>query len=153
MEYLVYLAGPITGLSYKEAKGWRDYVTERLAFKTRGRFSTAISIETISPLRGKDSLDIDIPIGAWAMSDVTRRDFFDIRRSDLVLVNFLDAEKVSQGSLVEIGYAVALNKPLVVVMDMKNIHNHPFVVESALVITGDLDKAIDKIVELCWVWR
>ena len=64
MEYLVYLSGPVKGLSYKEAVAWREYVRNRLPKH----------IKTLSPLRGRDHLrlkDEDIIDGVYEQYPLT----------------------------------------------------------------------------------
>jgi nucleoside 2-deoxyribosyltransferase len=127
MQHTVYLAGPITGLTYKQATAWRDRVTSELA----------PGILTISPLRGIGPPDVVFdacPVGTVG------RDLYDIRRCDLVLANLSKAAKVSKGTLVEIGYALALHKPVIVAIN--GFHDHPFVVEPALYVVDELEKAI-----------
>ena len=45
--FKVYLAGAISGLSYGEGQGWREYVQSKIDPR----------IECYSPLRGKDYLE------------------------------------------------------------------------------------------------
>jgi hypothetical protein len=47
MKHYVYLAGPITGLTYEGATEWRNVAAEKL---------DSDKIETLSPLRGKNYL-------------------------------------------------------------------------------------------------
>jgi nucleoside 2-deoxyribosyltransferase len=144
----VYLAGPIGGLTYDEATKWRDHVTNEL-----GRFG----IKCLSPLRAAIHLrhadgllgDCEIQAGTKpaveAMSTpkgVVTRDKFDATHCDVLLVNLLEAKKVSIGTCVEIGWANALNIPIIVVMEADNIHSHAFVRESASFITESLSDSV-----------
>jgi len=125
MEYTVYLAGPIQGLSYAKAMGWRDLVTEVLPRHIR----------TLNPMRGKEYLaGEEIITGLTADGSVVRRDLWDIQRCDLMLVSFMDAERVGIGTCVEMGYAKGLGKPIVVAMEPDNIHNYAFITELGEVV-------------------
>jgi len=144
----VYLAGAISGLTYDEASKWRDHVTNEL-----GRFG----IKCLSPLRAAIHLrhaggllsDCEIQEGTKpaveAMSTprgVIARDKFDATHCNILLVNLLGAKKVSIGTCVEIGWANALNIPIIVVMEKDNCHNHVFIRESASFITESLSDAV-----------
>ncbi len=127
MNRLVYLAGGITGLSEAEVMGWRRTAQAELA---------AAGITTLCPIDA-----------ASAGDDVTEavilRDKLDVQRCDIVLMNLLDAPRVSIGTMIELGWANAYGKPVVLVMDNPcwvevlpgssvsirdgNVHEHGFV--------------------------
>jgi nucleoside 2-deoxyribosyltransferase len=123
---LVYLAGPITGCSYDGATDWRA--------EAASQFSDWI--KPISPLRnkqylkGSESIAADYPNYALSTAKaISSRDRNDVWRSDLILVNFLGAIKVSIGTVIEIAWATEFKKPIVLVMEDDNVHNHPMLVE------------------------
>lgn len=139
-EYLVYLAGPITGLSYTESTDWRSKITKKLPKH----------VKAVSPLRGKEYLknednikDSYERIALSSRKGITTRDRFDIMRCDLIFVNLLGATKVSIGTVMEIAWADILHKPIIVVMEEENIHNHAMLCEVAGFIVTDLDQALD----------
>ena len=160
----VYLAGPITGLTYEGATDWREYAKRRL--KEYG-------ILGVSPMRGKEFLKAlgSMPSGDQAKGSdrhglslphgFVARDRLDVRRADAVLMNLLGAERVSIGTMVEIGWADAFLKPVVLVMEEPkmiapdsefgpedwdtNIHEHGFVRELTQYHNEDLDTAIETI--------
>lgn len=128
----IYLCGPIAGLTYGEARhGWREEIAKFVSPE----------IELLSPMRQEGHLaEVPGPIGAFAPNDVAiatqraivAKDKLDIRRSDVVVANFLGAQRVSIGSVAEIGYASALDKTIILVMEREaNLHNHVFVREMA----------------------
>ncbi len=88
---MVYLAGPITGLTYDTATDWREMA--------RG-FLETYNITGISPMRAKEYLGAEKRIeGSYedtALSSakgITTRDRWDVSRSDVMLVNLLDTDK------------------------------------------------------------
>src|SRR5260221_3158206 len=106
----VYLAGPISGLDWKQAAEWRQYVEENLS---------DFAIECLSPLRFKNFLATeksirdsypDHPLASTRA--IYTRDRWDVSRSDVVFVNFLGATKVSIGTVLEIALADMFNKPI-----------------------------------------
>lgn len=140
MTFKVYLAGPISGLTYDGAQEWRGYVKDRLAPK----------IAAYSPLRSKQYLRTE---GVLEQSyefnplssdrGIMTRDHWDCMTSDLIFCNLFGADRVSIGTVQEIAWAFAYRKPLVVVMERQgNAHDHPMVREAIGYRTDDLDEAI-----------
>lgn len=141
----VYLAGPILGVTYNDARfGWRKTVADRFI----------PSVEALSPMRQEGYLaeqagplqqtgDLNHIFSKGKM--IFTKDWLDIKMADIVLVNLLGASVLSRGTLVEIGMAYALGKTIVVVMEPEgNVHDHPFVREPAIVVHS-LDDAIDTV--------
>lgn len=74
------------------------------------------------------------------------RDRYDVSRSDGILFNFLETDRVSIGSIIELGWATApavMSKIIIVVMDNENLHNHAMVRQLANFILPTLDQAIE----------
>ena len=137
---LVYLAGPITGLTYDDATDWRKTVSETLALH---------GIKSASPLRFKSFLKDELSIKdsyeghtLATSKGIYTRDKWDVSRSDVVLVNFIGAGKVSIGTVLEIAWADMLNKPIIIAMEPDNIHQHSMVNECAGYIVPTLDQAV-----------
>ena|SRR5579862_8554531 len=153
MSKLVYLAGPITGLTYEGATDWREYTKDKLA---------KFGILGISPMRAKTFLKglSSMPSGEHGAGSLdphglakphgfVARDRLDVRRCDGVLMNLLGAERVSIGTMVEIGWADAFHKPVVLCMEgaesRSNLHEHGFVRELTQYHNTDLDTAIETV--------
>lgn len=141
----VYLAGAMTGLQMAQANGWRKRVSAELE---------RAGITCLSPLRGESWRPTDV-IGDLRFASVdkaiVRRDRFDVRRADVILMNLGDAETVSLGSMVEMGWADSWGKPIIVVLDphrARDPHDHPFLREIATYIVGTLDEAVALILTL-----
>jgi len=123
MSKLVYLAGPIDGCTYEGCTSWRNYAIEDLR-KDR--------ITGLSPMRAKDFLKIHPKILDGLQKHVlttdkgiTTRDKWDVRQSDAVLFNLLNAKKVTIGTMIEYGWASAYDKPIITVIEKEgNIHEH-----------------------------
>lgn len=125
-DFLVYMAGPISGLTYADGQSWRDYVAANLPQEIRA----------ISPLRAKaqalarvgiitDSYE-DNPL--TSTSGITTRDRQDCTRADAVIFNMLGAKTVSVGTCIEFGWADAHRIPIILVMEKTgNLHEHPMV--------------------------
>jgi len=106
-----------------------------------------------SPLRGKHYLRDHGPLEKQYLhlspmsspQGIVRRDFNDILTCDAVLANFTGATRASIGTCWEMGAAYALRKPVIVVMEPENIHDHPFITQTATYVFAELDEAIDAL--------
>ena len=135
----VYLAGPITGQSYGGATEWREQAIERLA--KRG-------ITGLSPMRGKYYLEkftdipdyVDVPLST--ARGITTRDRWDCFRCDVLLVNLTGTSRVSIGTVMEIAWADAARKPIVLAMEPGSLHDHSMVREAAGYILPTLEDAL-----------
>ena len=179
MDYLIYLAGPITGLDWKSATEWRKDLIERFKDASTGK----INYIGLSPLRGKEYLEKEDDIKnrydkhkMLTAKAITDRDINDIRRSNLVIVNFIGAKKISIGTVLEIGAAKALNIPIILIMEdekqeeffnesvsitelnsninvkylseFKNVHDHSMIRESSSIIASNIDEAFHFAIHL-----
>jgi nucleoside 2-deoxyribosyltransferase len=148
---LVYLAGAIAGASYGAVTSWR--YEAQIQLRERG-------VETLSPMRAKTALasqnagristDFNDYAGHGAFfrsRGIMTRDFNDVRRCDALLVNLLGLEKPSLGTVMELGWAFALQKPAVVAIEARgNPHdNHPMLHEAMGFRVETLEEAIDAV--------
>ncbi len=154
----VYLAGPITGLSYSEARNtWRHEIASLLPEH----------IFPLSPMRNKDFLeDQSVLAGDPNMypehslatpSGIVTRDRNDVRNCDAVVACFLGAmDRVSIGTCLEFGWADAFRKPIVMVIEDGpavaggdvNIHLHAFLTEIAGYRVPTLEEAAHLVTHL-----
>lgn len=123
--FKVYLAGPIKGFTFDGCTEWRKIV----------RDSVPSCIKTYSPLRGKQRV-AEIQSGELikdcyetnpltSAKGINTRDYFDVQSSDAIFVYLKGAEKVSIGTVMEIAWARAFSKPVILVMEKSgNIHEH-----------------------------
>lgn len=137
----VYLAGQIAGLTYGDAQDWRLHV--RAVLSVHG-------IAAFSPLRGKDFLYgagvLESSVETHPLSTakgLTARDREDVRRADAVLMYLPSAERISIGTMIEIGWADAWRVPIVLVTPPDSAYaTHPMVKECAAYVVGDLQSAV-----------
>lgn len=139
----VYLAGPITGLTYGGATDWREAAE---------LFLHQYGVEALSPMRGKKYLEKEKVIADeyagqadWPLSmaaGFTSRDRSDCMNADIVLANFEGAEKVSIGTVMECAWADAFRTQLIVVMDEDNVHNHAMVRQVSAYRVGTLAQGL-----------
>jgi hypothetical protein len=125
----VYLFGPITGLSFGGAQDWRTWMQTQLV---------GYGIDAVSPLRGKEYLArlksisghgreyLDLGVLSTPAA-VLARDKFDVLRADMLVGNFLGADRVSIGSMFEQAWAHLHHKPVAVAVEPEgNPHDHMF---------------------------
>lgn len=142
-EYLVYTAGGISGLTYEESVEWREKL----------RDAVPKNIKTLSPMRGKYALKKMTEgkeiVGSYeddilsSYAAINQRDYFDVKRSDVIFVNLLGAKRVSIGTVMEIAWARAFEIPVILVMEKGNIHEHPMLEFPCGFIVDTIEKGID----------
>ena len=137
----VYLCGTIT----------QD--PKHLEWRKRAKIElTKADIGTISPVRGKsptdwqkDGLDSIYPT-IYDNGCFVPRDERDVRRCDAMLVYFIDkGDRQSIGTWIEVGWAQDLNIPFVVVSELQEVVQHPFIWKKAARICPTLDDALEYI--------
>ena len=124
----VYLAGPVTGLSFSDRNNWRENAISELA---------KYGIQGISPQRDKPKLaseiipgDSDYVRAICGEKGIVVRDRYDVQTCDVLLVNLLGAKAVSIGTMIEYGQADAFRKPIITIIEPQgNIHDHLLVRE------------------------
>jgi nucleoside 2-deoxyribosyltransferase len=146
--FLVYLAGPITGLTFDDAADWRARASADLG---------AYGIKCLSPLRAKEILravgrlsgtgEEYAHLGVLSLPrGVTTRDRYDATRCDALLVNLLGAERVSIGTVMEIAWADLCRIPVVVAIeDRGNPHEHMMIAECIGFRVPSLQEAVNVV--------
>jgi nucleoside 2-deoxyribosyltransferase len=142
---LVYLAGPVSGLSFGQATDWREWAIAELY---------DVGIQALSPLRGKEYLaklknisctgEEYVHMGVLSTPKaVIMRDRFDCTRSDLVLVNLLNAATVSIGTVMEMAWADMNRIPIVCAIEPNgNPHEHMMLQQVIGMRTTSLEEAV-----------
>jgi nucleoside 2-deoxyribosyltransferase len=122
----VYLAGPIAGMTEREAKEWRSDAIDY--FRKNG-------ITGISPLRNEpaehgkygDALSWVGKAAAEGQA-IAAKNMFDVRACDMTLIYLPKAAndmRPSYGTVIELGWARILDKPVVLVSDDPVVMAHP----------------------------
>jgi len=142
---LLFLAGPLTGISYKQALAWRTEVARKLPS----------DIVAFSALRKKDYLSDETVLNdsyaAWPLSTprgTITRDRNDVLRCDALFVNLLGAKQVSLGTMFELAWADLKRIPIIIVMEQGNVHDHAFVREVAGYVAQSVDEGVDIVVSV-----
>ena len=141
MDYKAYLAGPVTGLSYDTATAWRAYARKVLAY---------LNIDAMDPMRGQEYLqgseNMSDSYEGLAMSNqraIMSKSYNDTITSNIVIVNFLGATRVSIGTVMEMAWAFEKKIPIICVIESEgNPHDHSMVREAMNFRVATVDEAI-----------
>lgn len=142
----VYLAGPIRGLSYDEAVAWRVDAEKKLG---------SAGFTCLSPMRNKELIksaekitDSYEDLKGYSAKELFNRDKFDVKKSDILLFNFLNKKATVIGTLFELAWGHLLGKYCIVVVSDDSIYaKHPFVKESASIVFSNMDIAVDFLIK------
>jgi len=145
-KHLIYLAGPITGTTYFGCTDWREFFIQNAPRDLAG----------VSPMRWKQYLleetQVQDQYEEMVLSSqrgIFARDSWDTRRCDALLVNMLGADRVSIGTVMEIAWGHAFNKPIVLVMEKENnIHEHSMLREACPFRVETLQEGMDVLAAL-----
>lgn len=147
---LIYLSGPITGLTYGDAqRTWRQEA--KIILERHGH-------NTVSPLRCQDHRDADGVIGSDKLppgphttpKGITLRDLWDTERSDVLFCNLLGAKRVSIGSVGEL-FRANVRRPQIIVLGMENSGNpndHAMVRTVSAMVVPTFEKMIEVTLDL-----
>ena len=142
----VYLAGPIDGMTFKGANGWRQYVHDRLL---------PVGIIGVSPLRceplrkGQDTYTaaegVDPKFGT--SKAIGSKNIHDVRNCDMTLC-FLPGprERISLGTICELAGAHFINKQTIMVTDDPYLMSHPVIDAMSGWKLSNMDDAIEVII-------
>lgn len=144
----VYLAGPITGLSWLESEYWRDQIQGVANSKFP---ELAKGVKFLSPMRGKDFLQYESKIkdsytdNPFASSKaIMLRDFHDVSVSDALIVNLSHCQTVSIGTVMEIAWAYQRRIPVICIQNSQNtLHEHSMLNEAIWWKVNGVAEALD----------
>lgn len=141
----VYLAGPISGLTFDDADEWRTHARDVLR---------SHSIDGLSPLRGKAYLRALGTLSTQCLDEgqagimslprsIMARDFHDASHCDVLLVNLLGAARISIGTMMEVAWCYQARTPIVCCMEQSNnIHEHAMLSEAIDFRVSTVDEAV-----------
>tara|TARA_Y100000310_G_C20631056_1_gene788660 strand:+ start:975 stop:1454 length:480 start_codon:yes stop_codon:yes gene_type:complete len=135
----VYLAGPITGCTKKEANNWREDFNNKLNSNIIG-----VSPLRCEPIEGEYyTSSNDIKFGT--AKAINGKNYYDTLNCDLVLAYLpkkLNNKRPSYGTVIEIGWAIGMRKPIIVVTDDKYFSEHPLIKSNVAWVLDNFDDAL-----------
>jgi nucleoside 2-deoxyribosyltransferase len=143
--YILYLAHPISGLSYDQVVDYYRKAKEDLG----------LHYDIFCPMTGKGYLRTEINFKAVGYNNpvstnhaIKERDKWMIKTSDIVFIDLTGADRVSIGCCMELAWADMLDKHSIVVMEKENIHRHAFVLECADLVFETYEEAVKYLIAL-----
>jgi len=143
----IYLAGPISGLSY-------EAVVDR--YKTYVPALRDIGFNVIFPMTAKGYLRNEIKFKAHGDANpvstngaIVGRDEWMVHQCDILVADLAAAtERVSIGTVCEISWAHLLHKHILVTMTEENFHHHAFILEQAHIILPSMSEILEYLTEV-----
>jgi nucleoside 2-deoxyribosyltransferase len=138
----VYIAGPISGLSYEQVNKHLEETSRML----RG-----YGYDVLSPMSAKEHLRTELEFKSHGYTGnpistnhaIFERDQFMVLNADIVFADLTHGhDRVSIGTMYELAWASLMHKHTVVVMNETNIHQHAFVLEAADIVFEDWQEAM-----------
>ena len=148
----VYLAGPIAGCDRGEANDWRKDIQARFIDGIVG--ISPLRCEPLIKKRYDDPKEFaegkgqykDVRFGT--ASAINGKNYLDTVSADLVLAYLsreMNERRPSYGTVMEIAWAIAMHKPIILVSDDPYLINHPLISENVSWIVDNFDDALDII--------
>ena len=141
MKLRVYLAHPISGLSYNDVIAYFESTAKQL---------TDIGYEVLSPMTGKKELRNELNLRAEGYKNpcstnhaIVRRDKWCVEHSDVFFLDLIDAQEISIGSTCELAWAYASNVHSIVVLPEESKMRHAFILEMADILYTNHNDAIE----------
>jgi len=142
----LYLAGPISGLTYEDAVADRHSWEAKQEFKLVG-FQGISPLEGYEELAGQGTLPVMFEeIIEGSAEQAVHADLRMIDASVAVFANFTRESGPSLGTAAELGYAFAQGKPIVTLMPDDSVANqHPFVLYLSSHVETTWNEAMAKL--------
>lgn len=123
----IYLAGPVSGESKTSANAWRKLVSESLRTVNPG--FVGVNPVRREPVKEKDGLYLKAGECDELMArQIAAKNRLDVERADVVLAYL---PTLSTGTFIEIGWASAKGTPIIIVSPLKEILEHPVIMDCA----------------------
>ena len=125
-------------------------------YKTTQDALTAVGYNVLTAMYGKNMLRCEKEFKASNMDKlpcttnhaIFQRDRWMVKQADIIYANFLAANQISIGSMMELAWASDNGKHIVVAMQENNVHRHAFVLEAASVVYTTHEDALDYLTAL-----
>jgi|TARA_B110000263_G_C14993815_1_gene367209 nucleoside 2-deoxyribosyltransferase len=132
MKKFVYLAGPIEGCDLNEITYWRKLCHQGFSDFIIG----------VNPFRAE--MDADTK---ESRKRIVMKNYMDTKNCDLIfayLPKEINERRPSYGTTFEIAWGYSMQKPVVIVSNDKQVHNHPLMDMSGALF-WNLEEAIDYV--------
>lgn len=138
----IYLAHPISGLSYEEVVDyyqWTKHDLERFGFTV------------LNPMTGKRYLRNELEFKSHGYDNpvstnhaIWRRDTWMVSQADIIYLNLMTTtDRVTIGGIMELAIGAYLGKHTIAAIPEGNIHEHAFVLEACDIIFRKHEEALE----------
>lgn len=148
----VYLAGPITDMTFSQANDWRDYMVKALA----PHGIVGVSPLRCEPLRDGATYTPENPDPKFGTARaIGAKNIFDVYNCDMTLAYIPtppEGKLHSWGTICELAGAHFINKQTILVSSDPIVRRHPTVDAMAGWVLDDLDQALEVIIGVLGVY-
>jgi hypothetical protein len=135
----IYLAHPITGLSFEQVEDYYSQAVRELG----GVYDILYPIVAKGYLRNEATLKASgYEFPPSTDNAIVGRDHWMVHTCDVFFADLTGAQRVSIGAVMELAWAKAYNKHIVLAMEPDNVHAHAFVKSSAHIVYESYSAAV-----------
>lgn len=141
---IVYFAHPISGLSLQIVQEYYQSV--------RDRFGTICYVRTPMDVLARTDLKErkeSIKDPGMYNDVITNRDYGFVRECDVIFANLSKCTRPSIGTIMEIAWAYAHHKYIIIVMDENGLHEHGMILGTHPVVFKTFKEAANHLDEYC----
>ena len=133
----IYLSGGMGSLSFEEQSKWRKQITDAIKFgdydyEKKVSFFNPVDYYTFEEKRHKTE------------KEIVEFDLYNLRNSDLVIVNFNDSKSI--GTAAELAIAYDMHIPVIGINKDKQ-ELHPWLIEFTTRMCEDIREAVEHVVD------
>ena len=141
---IVYFAHPISGVPLQVVQEYFEYVRER--FGTICYVRSPMDVIARTGLEERKESNAEPGKGN---SVITLRDYGFVRESDVIFANLSKCTRPSIGTIMEIAWAYAHDKYIIIVMDENGLHEHGMILGAHPVVFKTFEEAANHLIEFC----
>lgn len=141
---VVYFAHPISGVSLEVVQQYYDDI--RKMFGKICFVQTPMDVVARTDLSERKESFKD---PAMVNDVITNRDYKFIEGCDVIFANLSKCTRVSIGTVMEIAWAYAHHKYIIIVMDKEGLHEHGMILGTHPVVFTDFKSAAQHLVDYC----
>ena len=141
---VVYFAHPISGLSREVVQQYYDDI--RKMFGKICFVQTPMDVVARTDLSERKESFKD---PAMVNDVITNRDYKFVEGCNVIFANLSKCTRVSIGTVMEIAWAYAHHKYIIIVMDKEGLHEHGMILGTHPVVFTDFNSAAQHLVDYC----
>lgn len=141
---IVYFAHPMSGIAFEDVQEYYNLIRE--TFGTICYVQTPMDIIARTDLKERKEC---IKEPGMTNDVITNRDYRFVRECDVVFANLSKCTRPSIGTIMEIAWAYAHHKYLIIVMDKNGLHEHGMILGAHPLIFKTFEEAANHLIEYC----